>query len=71
MIKVIINKIAAIANEISNSPCSFAYTYKATVNVEPEAVSASTKLFRAWANPAVKSKAADSPRILPTERMEP
>ena len=71
IIKVSIIKIAAIANAIPNSPCSFAYTYNATVSVQPELESPSIIPFSAWANPAVNKSAADSPKILPTDKIQP
>ena len=60
-----------MAKATPNSPCSFAYTYNATVRVEPELESPSIIPFNAWANPAVNKSAADSPKILPTDRIQP
>ena len=50
--------IAAMAKATSNSPCSLAYTYSATVSVAPALDSPSNRPLSACAKPAVKSSAA-------------
>ena len=62
MIRVSIISIAAIAKATPNSPCSLAYTYKATVSVAPALPRPSNIPYSAWAKPAVNRSAADSPR---------
>ena len=64
-------RIAAMAKATSNSPCTLAYIYKATVSVEPALFRPSKKPFSACAKPAVNNSAADSPRMRPMDRMQP